>query len=145
MADHFTKFSCVLDVGSAKNALRATQIRDELASEIDRDEDVSLGFDIAFDAPPSNGRIILYSEDFGETEHVIMFVRRCAESFGLTGRWGFDWAYDCSKARLDAFGGGACLLDLGSGEVISTLTTSEWLERELAGAGEQADANDSDR
>jgi len=136
MADYYTKFSCLLDVGSVENAARAVQIRDELTVEIDRDDGVSLGFEmVELNDRPSDGQLVLYSDDYGETEHVILFVRRCAQQFGLTGKWGFCWSQGCSKPRVDAFGGGACLLDLGTGAVISDMTTGAWLEDAIDGAG----------
>ena len=44
MADYYTQFSCILDVGTAENAARADMIRGELAAELDRHEGESLGF-----------------------------------------------------------------------------------------------------
>ena len=43
----------------------------------------------------------------GDPERLIQFVKRCAAEFGLTGRWGFQYANTCSRPRLDGFGGGA--------------------------------------
>jgi hypothetical protein len=132
MADYYTRFACLLDVSSAQNAARAVAIREQLAAELEAAEDVSLGFDM--EGPTrheSDGRLILYSEDYGDIEHVILFVRRCAKELNLTGRWGFCWTQGCSKARVDAFDGGVCIVDLGSGQVVSSMTMSEWLQTEL--------------
>ena len=38
---------------------------------------------------------------------------RCAGAFGLQGLWGFRWCLWCSRPRLEGYGGGAKLLDLG--------------------------------
>jgi hypothetical protein len=136
MADYYVKFACLLDVGSAQNAARAVAIREQLAAELKAAEDVSLGFEmVELNDRPSDGQLVLYSDDYGDTEHVILFVRRCAKQFGLTGKWGFCWSQGCSKPRVDAFGGGACLLDLSTGDVISDMTTGVWLEDAIDGAG----------
>ena len=58
----------------------------------------------------------------------------CANAFNLKGRWGFCWALTCSRSRLDAFGGGAQLLDLGARKSLAWIDCSDWLGRGLAGA-----------
>jgi hypothetical protein len=63
---------------------------------------------------------------------VIIFVQRCAVAFGLTGRWGFQWANICSRPRINAFSGGAHVLDLATRETIARIDTNGWLARTLA-------------
>ena len=67
----------------------------------------------------------------GDPQTVITFVLRCAEAFDLKGRWGFQWANTCSRPRIDAFGGGAHVLDLATRETIAWTSTSGWLARTL--------------
>ena len=71
----------------------------------------------------------------GNPEHVIAFVLRCAEAFGLTGRWGFAWGLSCSRPRLDGFGGGAHVLDLGRRETVAWVDCEHWLAERLAADG----------
>lgn len=127
MADYLTQFSCVLDVGSAENAARALALRDEYAVELDADEGREPGFDLEADPFQGAGALWISSDGYGEPEHVIDFVLRCAEAFDLTGRWGFAWALTCSKPRLDGFGGGAQLIDLGERRSLAWLDCSHWL------------------
>ena len=68
----------------------------------------------------------------GDPQQVILFVQRCAEAFGLTGRWGFQWANTCSRPRVNAFGGGAHVLDLATRQTVSWTDTNGWLARTLA-------------
>ena len=68
----------------------------------------------------------------GDPQQVILFVKRCAEAFGLAGRWGFQWANACSRPRVNAFGGGAHVLDLETRETIAWTDTNGWLVRTLA-------------
>jgi hypothetical protein len=60
-------------------------------------------------------------------------VKRCAAEFGLTGRWGFQYANTCSKPRLDGFGGGAHVLDLATGETVDWIYTDGWLAQTISG------------
>ena len=127
MADYFTQFSCLFDVGSAENAARAANIRDALASDVDRREGVDLGFEMMVYPEGGPGALWISSDGYGEPEHVIRFVLVCAEAFGLTGRWGFTWSLTCSRPRLDGFGGGAQLIDLGARRSLAWIDCEHWL------------------
>ena len=63
----------------------------------------------------------------------IRFVLRLAEELDLTGLWGFDYANTCSRPRLEAFGGGAHVIDLGARKSIGWISTHEWLTAALSG------------
>jgi hypothetical protein len=71
----------------------------------------------------------------GDPERLIQFVKRCAAEFGLSGRWGFQYANICSKPRLDGFGGGAHVLDLATGETVDWIYTDGWLDQALSDEG----------
>lgn len=131
MADYLTQFSCLLDTGSAANRAEAETIRDELEAELDR-LDESLGFDMAPSPENGPGVLWLHAWEAGEPAHVIAFALRCAAALGLTGRWGFRFAETCSRPRLDGFGGGAHVLDLGAGEVLASISLATWLDDALA-------------
>ena len=93
MADYFTSFSCFLDVGSAANVAPARTILSQLGERLETEENgAALGFTMQSDEGSGPGMLCLYSEEDGEPEHVIAFVKLCAEAFALTGRWGFHWA-----------------------------------------------------
>ena len=128
MADYFTQFSCMFDVGSAENAARAEAIRREQAEALTEAEGGDLGFDMQYDPDCGLGALWISSDGFGEPEHVIAFVLACAEAFDLTGRWGFVWAQTCSRPRLDGFGGGAHVLDLGARRSLAWTDCNHWLD-----------------
>lgn len=77
----------------------------------------------------------MHDDVTGDPERLIQFVKRCAAEFGLTGRWGFQYANTCSKPRLDGFGGGAHVLDLASGETVDWIYTAGWLDQTLSDEG----------
>lgn len=128
MADYFTHFSCLLGVGTADNAAKALALYESLSDQMDAEAEGDIGF-----------RLEVQPEVDGDTNHVIAYVQRLAEELDLTGLWGFKWVRTCSRPRIDAFGGGACVIDLASGDITAAITTGEWLARALAG-GEQCDA-----
>ncbi|MCA3512661.1 MAG: hypothetical protein IOC96_05430 [Rhodobacter sp.] len=139
MADYFTHFSCLLDVGSADKAARALALFQELrAADQDADEPEVAGFDIARQDAPEGSALWIHDGEYGDVEAVIRFVLRLAKEFDLNGLWGFQHALTCSRPRLDAFGGGAHVIDLGARKSIGWTSTQEWLVAALN--GEDADA-----
>lgn len=127
MADYFTQFSCIFDVGSADNATRAQALHCQLADEIEATTGCDLGFDMEVDPTRGPGALWISSDGHGEPEHVIEFVLACAEAFDFQGRWGFAWALTCSKPRIDGFGGGAHALDLGTRKTLAWTDCAHWL------------------
>ena len=139
MADYFTHFSCLIDVGSPEKAARALALFQGLrAADQDADElDVS-GFTLAHQDAPEGSTLWIHDDEQGDVEAVIRFVLRLAEYLDLTGLWGFQYGLTCSRPRLDAFGGGAHVIDLGARKSIGWTSTHEWLAAALN--GEDADA-----
>jgi len=127
MADYYTHFSCLLDVGTPENAARALDLYNALSEENAAEDPPSDGCLLSIQ--PEHGGTQLWMRDdvTGDPEHVIQFVKRCALAFGLTGLWGFQYASTCSKAVINAFGGGAHVLDLATGETVAWTYTDGWL------------------
>lgn len=132
MADYFTHFSCLLDVGSPENAARALDLYARLSEETADDDFPLTRFGLSIQ-PGEGTHLWIYDDDTGDPEHVIAFVKLCAAEFGLTGRWGFQYSNTCSRPRIDAFGGGAHVLDLATGETVDWIATDEWLSIVLDG------------
>lgn len=135
MANYCTHFSCLLGVGTADNATKALALYESLGEQMDAEEEGDIGFQLEVQ-PESDGVWLWIHDDIdGDTNHVIAYVQHLAEELELTGLWGFKWVRTCSRPRIDAFGGGACVIDLASGEVIASITTGEWLAQQLAEGG----------
>ena len=132
MANYFTRFSCLLDVGTPDNAARALDLYNRLSKD-DASEDPPSD-DFLLSIVPEHGGIRLWMRDdvTGDQQALIAFVRLCAKAFGLTGRWGFQYANGCSRPHIDGFGGGAPLIDLGTGNTIDRIDTHGWLADRLA-------------
>jgi len=134
MADYFTHFSCLLDVGTPDKAARALALFQSLR-EADQDaEDPEVaGFDLVHQDASEGSTLWIHDDEHGDVEAVIRFVLRLAEDLDLKGLWGFQYALTCSRLRLDAFGGGAHVIDLGARKSIGATSTQEWLAAALNG------------
>jgi hypothetical protein len=93
MADYFTHFSCLIDVGTPDNAARALalfqQCRDK---DQDADDPQVAGFDLSRQDAPEGSALWIHDDDHGDIEAVIHFVLRLAEDLDLSGFWGFEYA-----------------------------------------------------
>ena len=134
MADYFTHFSCLLDVGSPDKAARALALFQSLR-EADQgaDDPEVTGFDLVRQDAPEGSTLWIHGDDHGDVDAVIRFVLRLAEELDLTGLWGFQYALTCSRPRLDAFGGGAHVIDLGARKSVGWTSSQEWLAAALNG------------
>ena len=132
MADYFTHFSCVLDVGTPEHAARAVEIFEERPSRrADGNFDIFTGFSVSVPDGSQSSVLWIHDDDSGDVECVVAFVLRLAEEFDLTGLWGFGHARTCSPPRLDAIGGGAHILALDARKCVGLIGTQEWLTAEL--------------
>ncbi len=140
MADYFTHFSCLLDVGTPDKAARALVLFQSLreADQEDAEDPEVAGFDLVRQDAPEGSTLWIHDDDHGDVEAVIRFVLRLAEEFDLTGLWSFQYALTCSRPRLDAFGGGAHVIDLGARKSVGWTSSQEWLAAALN--GEDVDA-----
>ena len=132
MADFFTHFSSVLDVGTPDNAARSLDLYQAFMEEAAREDIPSDGFLLSIQPEHGGSTLWVRDEVTGDPQQVILFALRRAEKLGLTGRWGFQWANTCSRPRVNAFGGGAHVLDLATRKTIAWIDTNGWLARTLA-------------
>ena len=135
MADYFTRFSCLLDVGTIENAARALDIYNELMAQNATEDPPAEPFLLSIE--PEHGATRLWMRDPGtaDPQLLITFVTQCAEAFGLAGRWGFQWAGVASEPRIDGFSGGAHVLDLTTGQTVEWMSSGRWLADRLAAGG----------
>ena len=134
MADYFTQFSCVLDVGTPDKAVAALDLFLRLREEDEASENPEFsGFALSLPDGPGSSVLWFHDDGQGDVEGVIRFVLRLAEALDLSGLWGFDYAHACSRHRLEAFGGGAHVIDLGDRKSIGWISTHEWLTAALNG------------
>ncbi len=138
MADHFAHFFCLLHVGTPENASRAIALYNSASP--DADFPLSDGFALSLQGDEGTSKLWIHDDGSGDPERVIAFVLLCAQEFDLKGLCGFQYANTCSKPRLDAFGGGAHVIDLGARKSVGWTSTDEWLCGALE--GDDPDARD---
>ena len=118
MADYYTNFSLVvslpdeaaqqyaLDLAhTASNAANGDELPADLPLAI-REEVENWHFETEPDHEAEGWGIWLHSEN-GGIDAVCAFIQHLLQKFNPLGRMEFEWANDCTKPRLDAFGGGA--------------------------------------
>jgi hypothetical protein len=120
MANFYTHFSCLLDVGSPDNAARALDLYQAFMEDAAREEPPSDGFLLSVQPDLGATKLWIHDDATGDPQQAIDFVLRCAEAFALTGR-----------PRIDAFGGGAHVLDLEKRTTVAWTDTNGWLARTL--------------
>ena len=140
MADYFTNFSLIVPLpneAAQKYALDLaeqafnTRMGDDMPSDFpaslrDFVEDWQFDTDSAH---PSNSRgLWLHSSD-GGINAVCAFIQHLLKQFDPSGCVSLEWSNDCSKPRVDAFGGGAALITAGK---IRHINTGQWLHRQVA-------------
>lgn len=141
MADYFTHFSLLVPLPNAE----AQQYADDLAQQAfyihTGDEPMPDDFpaslkevieDWCFETlanPPSDGWGLWLHSSSGGIDAVCAFLQHLLQRFDPTGHVALEWSNDCSKPRIDAFGGGAALI---TARKIKTINTGQWLHRQLA-------------
>ena len=127
MADYFTQFSAMLTTESHEKALQVHALFNQFVEER-LNEDESVGFTVEVQ---NNDLYISDTDANGSPDDVISFFENFAPKLALTGYFGFEWANTCSKPRLDAFGGGACVINLATGECVEVVSTNNWLATKM--------------
>jgi hypothetical protein len=143
MANYYTHFSCAFDVGSIENVEKAMAIFNGMKAAVEKGDEGDPQFADAscnFECEPMGGvhgaleteqtLLWIHDEESGSPGDVLEFVERCRKELKLKGSWGFCWSDDCSKPRMDAFGGGAAVVNLRTGR-LRTMSTHQWLEKHV--------------
>ena len=139
MADYFTHFSCLIDVGTPERVAAAMAIYQRCCAEDEEtDEPQFRGFEMSPQDEGQSGELWIRDDDSGDPDGVVAFVLRLAEELDLRGLWGFDFANTASRPILGSFGGGAAVIDLTARKVIGFVGTQTWLDQALN--GEEPDA-----
>ena len=77
------------------------------------------------DANSSDGKWELWMHgEYGGIDAACAFIQHLLQKFDPSGRVSFEWSNDCSKPRVDAYGGGAAII---TARKIKSMSTTEWL------------------
>jgi hypothetical protein len=107
MANNYAQFSCLLPLtpeqtNYAKNLL--TQMEDD-DTERNHRRTTQRRY-VYFQHNAESDGYWFHSDESGDPEQLALFIHHLIEKFDLP-PFGFDWAFTCSKPRIDEFGGGA--------------------------------------
>lgn len=69
---------------------------------------------------------VWFSDDgYFSPDSLAVLIQSFFKKFKQDGFWGFEYSFTCSKARPDAWGGGACFV---TADDMKFMTTAQWLE-----------------
>ena len=57
------------------------------------------------------------------------FIQHLLQKFDQKSYVTFEWPHDCSKPRVDAYGGGAAFITI---KEIKSMSTAAWLNQQIA-------------
>lgn len=136
MADYFTNFSFIVQLTNAAQQDQALDLFKK-TSGIQQGEEVPNDFpaalkefadDCVFEVEAgSQANTLWLHSDCGGIDSVCEFVQHLIKQFKLL-PVAFEWSYDCTKPRTDAYGGGAAYI---TAEEIKTISTSEWVQQQV--------------
>ena len=136
MADYYTNFSFILPLPAdaqkqyARNLAHAAS-RNRFGGESLPDDFPeplkAVMEDWSFEVEDCDAGLWLHS-DAGGMDAVGAFVHHLLQQCDLAGVITFEWSQDCSKPRVDAYGGGAAIITAAE---IKTLNTADWIRANL--------------
>jgi hypothetical protein len=141
MADYFTNFSMILPLPSEAAQTYAADLAEQAFYIQTGDEPMPNDFPLSlrdvvedwrFETVPNNpadGGVCGCTRSGGGIDAVCAFIEHLLARFDPAGHATLEWSNDCSKPRVDAFGGGAALI---TARKVKTLNTGEWLHRQVA-------------
>ena len=77
----------------------------------------------------SNDRGLWLHSSAGGIDAVCAFIQHLLQRFTPDGHVTLEWSNDCSKPRVDTFGGGAALI---TARKIKSISTGEWLHQQVS-------------
>ena len=140
MADYFTNFSLIMPLPSEAAEKYALDLAEQ-AFHIHMGEEMPGDFpeslrevveDWQFDtdpSDPSSGSGLWLHSSSGGVDAVCAFIQHLLQRFDPAGHATLEWSNDCSKPRVDAFGGGAALI---TARRLKHINTGQWLHRQVA-------------
>jgi hypothetical protein len=132
MADYFTNFSFICPLKDDAQKQYALNISNQASSHRLDETPLPADFpeslkdvveDWQFELEDSEDGIWLHS-DTGGIDAACAFVQHLLQKFDTAPFVTFEWSHDCTKHRVDAFGGGAAVI---TSTEIETMNTSDWI------------------
>ena len=137
MADYFTNFSLQVRLPDEAAQTYALELHrqgvqlwqgDDVPADYPtelREHHEDWCFEVEADVVEKHPGLWLHSEN-GGIDAVCAFLQHLLQRFNLKEAVTFEWSHDCSKPRMDAYGGGAAIV---TAQKIKTMSTSQWLQK----------------
>jgi hypothetical protein len=133
MADYYTHFSFVVDVKNREQADGLKKMLTDAANEeLLKDEDELLSTPWSLEDEGDLTIFWIRSDESGQVDLIVDILAKWQEDFKYEQPICFEWAYTCSKPRLNAFGGGSVLIHKGEAHYTNTF---DWLTKKKAELG----------
>ena len=140
MADYFTNFSLVITLANETEQAYALDLahkagRAQLGDERPADfppalVDMIEDWQFETDADNTGAKHGLWSHStYGGVDAACAFIQHLLQKFDPQAHVTFEWSHDCSKPRVDAYGGGAAFI---TAQEIKTMSTADWLSKQIA-------------
>ncbi len=140
MADYYTNFSLVLKLANETEQAYALDLAhkaslaqqgDELPADfpkelVDMIEDWH--FEMEADNSGTTHGLWLHSM-YGGVDAACAVIQHLLQKFDPKSYVTFEWSHDCSKPRVDAYGGGAAII---TAQEIKSMSTAAWLNEQIA-------------
>ena len=143
MADYYTNLSLIVNLPTEAAQVYALDLAQQasqgrLGEELSKDFPPALAevvegwdFETETGSPAGEHGLWLHSQ-YGGVDAVCAFVQHLLQKFNPQGRVTFEWSNDCSKPRVDAYGGGAAII---TATQIKSISSAQWLAQQTAGQG----------
>jgi hypothetical protein len=140
MADYFTNFSLILNLASEAEQAYALDLAHK-ASQAQLGNDLPDDFpkalvdtieDWQFETDADNsgtGHGLWLHSMNGGVDAVCGFIQHLLQKFDPKRYVTLEWSHDCSKPRVDAYGGGASII---TAKEIKSMNTAAWLNDQIA-------------
>ncbi len=140
MADYFTNFSLVITLADETEQQYALDLAHKASlgqqgEPVPADFPPSLKeaiedwqFETLADGSATKHGLWLHSI-YGGVDAVCLFIQHLLQKFDPQGKVSFEWSHDCSKPRVDAYGGGAAII---TAQEIRSMSTAAWLNQQIA-------------
>ena len=140
MANYFTNFSVVLSLPDEAAQAYALELAHQASQGRQGDTlpdsfpealaNVIEDWNFETDANSSaSGHGLWLHSDSGGVDALCAFLQHLLQKFNPQGRVTFEWSHDCSKPRVDAYGGGAAIV---TAQEIKSINTGQWLREQTA-------------
>ena len=140
MADYFTNFSVIMSLPTEEAVNYALGLTQQ-AARIQQGDEIPADFpsslrdvieDWQFETDrndSSQGCGIWLHATNGGVDAACALIQHLLQRYAPDDVVGMEWSNDCSKPRLDAFGGGAAII---TAKTIKSLSTGQWLHGRMA-------------